>query len=121
MLSNSFSLIFLDIVGDGRAIKSDAVIITTGTFLRGEINIGLEVYAAGRVGDAPAIGLAKTLEKIGFKMGRLKTGTPPRIKQSTIKFDNIEALSGDNPPVPFSFMNRKVWIEVSIKQIDFKN
>lgn len=88
------------------------MVLTTGTFLRGEINIGLEVYPAGRAGDAPAIGLAKTLERIGFQMGRLKTGTPPRIKKSTIDFSNLQEHPGDNPPVPFSFMNSKVWIKV---------
>jgi len=62
------------VLDSGNIVKSNAVVLTTGTFLRGEINLGLERYPAGRLGDKPAIGLAKTLEKIGFRMGRLKTG-----------------------------------------------
>lgn len=62
------------VVGDGTKIYSSTVVITTGTFLKGQINIGLEKRPAGRMGDEPSIGLANTLEKIGFKMGRLKTG-----------------------------------------------
>ncbi|CAL8100242.1 unnamed protein product [Orchesella dallaii] len=99
------------VLGNGERIESQAVIITTGTFLRGEINIGLEHYPAGRMGDEPAIGLAKTLENVGFQMGRLKTGTPPRIKKSTVAFEKMEIQPGDNPPVPFSFMNSKVSIK----------
>lgn len=94
-----------------REIHSKCVVITTGTFLRGQINIGLEVRPAGRIGDEPAIGLAKSLESIGFRLARLKTGTPPRIKASTINFDILEKHLGDNPPTPFSFMNEKVWIK----------
>ncbi|ODN00456.1 Protein MTO1, mitochondrial [Orchesella cincta] len=98
------------ILGNGEKIKSQAVILTTGTFLRGEINIGLDHYPAGRMGDEPAIGLAKTLENVGFQMGRLKTGTPPRIKKSTVKVDRLEIQPGDFPPVPFSFLSSRVWI-----------
>lgn len=85
--------------------------ITTGTFLRGQINIGLEVRPAGRIGDEPAIGLAKSLEILGFRLSRLKTGTPPRIKASSIDFTHLESHLGDDPPVPFSFMNTKVWLK----------
>ena len=70
------------VLGNGDEIEASGVILTTGTFLRGQINIGLEVFPAGRMGDAPAVGLAKTLDRLGFKLGRLKTGTPPRIKKS---------------------------------------
>ena len=83
----------------------------TGTFLRGQINIGLDVFPAGRMGDAPVIGLAQTLDKMKFKLGRLKTGTPPRIKAQTVNYEILESSSGDEPPVPFSFMNEKVWLE----------
>jgi tRNA uridine 5-carboxymethylaminomethyl modification enzyme len=98
---------------EGRETTVDckSVIITTGTFLRGQINIGLEVRPAGRIGDEPAIGLAKSLEEFGFKLARLKTGTPPRIKANTINYDILEKHYGDNPPVPFSFMNSKVWLK----------
>lgn len=93
-----------------REISCKSVVITTGTFLRGQINIGLEVRPAGRIGDEPAIGLARSLEKLGFKLARLKTGTPPRLNADTINFKILEQHHGDDPPVPFSFMNKKVWI-----------
>lgn len=96
---------------DGTKITAKAVIITTGTFLRGEINIGLDIRPAGRIGDEPAIGLANTLEALEFRMGRLKTGTPPRIKKDTIDFSNLIIQHGDSPPVPFSFMNERVSID----------
>ncbi|XP_063701826.1 protein MTO1 homolog, mitochondrial [Culicoides brevitarsis] len=99
------------ILEDGREIYSKSVVITTGTFLSGQINIGLEVRPAGRINDRPAIGLAKSLAKLGFNMGRLKTGTPPRIKKESIDFSHLQKQQGDNPPVPFSFMNEKVWLE----------
>lgn len=98
------------VLQDDRVIYCKGVVITTGTFLRGQINIGLEVFAAGRIGDEPAIGLAKSLENLEFKLSRLKTGTPPRIKASSINFNGLQHHYGDNPPVPFSFMNQKVWI-----------
>ena len=63
------------------------------------------------MGDAPVIGLAQTLDKMKFKLGRLKTGTPPRIKAQTVNYEILESSSGDEPPVPFSFMNEKVWLE----------
>lgn len=96
---------------DGTKIQAKAVIITTGTFLRGEINIGLDIRPAGRIGDEPAIGLAKSLEALQFRMGRLKTGTPPRIKKDSIDFSNLGLQLGDSPPVPFSFLNDRVWID----------
>lgn len=98
------------ILQNGEKIQSNTVIITTGTFLRGQINIGLDVKPAGRIGDAPAIGLANSLEALKFRMGRLKTGTPPRIKADTINYNIVERHSGDKKPVPFSFMNDSVWI-----------
>ncbi|KXJ79814.1 protein MTO1 homolog, mitochondrial-like [Aedes albopictus] len=95
---------------DGSVVWTKSLVITTGTFLRGQINIGLKTMPAGRIGDEPAIGLAKSLEDLGFRMSRLKTGTPPRIKASSINFDILERHPGDNPPVPFSFMNDRVWL-----------
>jgi tRNA U34 5-carboxymethylaminomethyl modifying enzyme MnmG/GidA len=91
---------------------SRSVVITTGTFLRGQINIGLETFPAGRIGDQPAIGLARTLERLQFRLGRLKTGTPPRLNGRTIDYSVCSIQSGDNPIMPFSFMNENVWIEV---------
>lgn len=95
---------------DGTKINSKTVIITTGTFLRGQINIGLDIRPAGRIGDEPAIGLALSLESLEFEMGRLKTGTPPRIHKDTINYSNLIVQKGDSPPVPFSFMSDRVWI-----------
>ncbi|XP_071445984.1 protein MTO1 homolog, mitochondrial [Hetaerina americana] len=99
------------VLGDGSEVRGRSVVITTGTFLRGQINIGLEVRPAGRVGDAPAVGLANTLENIGFRMGRLKTGTPPRLLKDSIDFSVCAKNHGDNPPQPFSFINDSVWIK----------
>ncbi|GBN08355.1 Protein MTO1, mitochondrial [Araneus ventricosus] len=98
-------------LNNGDLIYGKTVVITTGTFLRGTINIGLESRPAGRMGDEPSIGLAVTLEKAGFKLGRLKTGTPPRLKASSVEYSEVEPTLPDNPPVPFSFLNSKVWIE----------
>lgn len=106
------------ILDDGTTVRSKSVVITTGTFLRGQINIGLDVRPAGRHGDAAAIGLAVGLDKLGFRLSRLKTGTPPRIKKSSINFSQLEIQKGDSPPVPFSFMNEKVWIKDE-DQVDF--
>lgn len=98
------------VLPDGTEIRANSVVITTGTFLRGQINIGATVRPAGRIGDEPAIGLANTLESLQFRLSRLKTGTPPRLRASTIDFRRLEAQLGDDPPVPFSFMNSNVWL-----------
>ncbi|XP_055534247.1 protein MTO1 homolog, mitochondrial [Wyeomyia smithii] len=95
---------------NGTVIETKSLVITTGTFLRGQINIGLKTMPAGRMGDEPAIGLAKSLDELGFRLSRLKTGTPPRIKSSSINFSILSKNSGDNPPIPFSFMNDRVWL-----------
>ena len=101
------------VLQDGTRLSSSSVVLTTGTFLRGVINVGLDHYPAGRIGESPSIGLALTLEKAGFRMGRLKTGTPPRIKVDSIDFDVLEILRGDEEPIPFSFMNKDVWLRRS--------
>ena len=98
------------ILKDGTKVYSEAVVITTGTFLKGQINIGLEKRPAGRLGDEPSIGLADTLDRVGFRMGRLKTGTPPRIEQSTIDFSKCKPQLPDAVSTPFSFMNETVWL-----------
>ncbi|CAK9810648.1 Protein MTO1 homolog, mitochondrial [Anthophora plagiata] len=100
------------VLRDGTKIHSDAVVITTGTFLKGQINIGLEKRPAGRLGDEPSIELANTLERIGFTMGRLKTGTPPRLEKSTVDFSNCRVQKPDDVSTPFSFMNESVWLPV---------
>ena len=96
------------ILGDGRRLTAGAVVITTGTFLRGVIHIGEVTIPAGRVGEAPSVGLAKTLESLGLRMGRLKTGTPPRLDGKTIDFAGLEAQDGDEPPEPFSTLHEAV-------------
>ncbi|XP_014203386.1 protein MTO1 homolog, mitochondrial [Copidosoma floridanum] len=99
------------ILKDGTKIYSDSVVITTGTFLKGQINIGLEIRPAGRLDDEPSIGLANTLERLGFRMGRLKTGTPPRLEKASLDFSKCIRQSADEIPEPFSFMNDSVWID----------
>jgi len=96
------------VLGDGSEIRAGAVVLTTGTFLNGLIHMGERKVPAGRVGDAPAIGLSKTLYGLGFAMGRLKTGTPPRLDGQTIAWESLEVQPGDDPPVPFSFMTRAI-------------
>jgi tRNA uridine 5-carboxymethylaminomethyl modification enzyme len=84
------------------------VIVTTGTFLRGLIHIGFENFSAGRAGEFPSIGLSESLKKLGLEMGRLKTGTPPRLDAKTIDFSKTEPQYGDDPPVPFSHSTEKI-------------
>ena len=88
----------------GAAYRAGAVVLTTGTFLRGVIHRGEERVAAGRAGDAPALGLADRLYALGLSMGRLKTGTPARLDGRTIDWSSLAMQSGDEPPVPFSFL-----------------
>lgn len=99
------------ITKSGQKIFSKTVVLTTGTFLNGQINIGLEVKPAGRIGDEPSIPLANTLSRLNFRLGRLKTGTPPRLQKETINFDVCQVQMPDIPPHPFSFMNKRVWIK----------
>ena len=93
---------------DGRVLPAGAVVLTTGTFLRGLIHIGERRTPAGRVGEAPAIGLSATLQRIGFALGRLKTGTPPRLDGTTIDWGRLEMQPGDDPPEPFSMLTEKI-------------
>jgi tRNA uridine 5-carboxymethylaminomethyl modification enzyme len=93
---------------DGREIFCGSVVLTTGTFLRGLIHIGEKQIPAGRVGEAPALGLSNTLEKYGFTLGRLKTGTPPRLDGRTINWFALEMQPGDEVPEPFSMMTMKI-------------
>jgi tRNA uridine 5-carboxymethylaminomethyl modification enzyme len=95
-------------LADRRIYQAHAVIVTTGTFLRGLIHIGDQTTPAGRVGEAPALGLAGTLERIGFQLGRLKTGTPPRLNGRTINWSQIEMQPGDDPPEPFSVLTGRI-------------
>lgn len=95
----------------GQIIPASQVVITTGTFLGGEIHIGMEAYPSGRMGEAATFGLSKSLKEAGFTLGRLKTGTPPRLDKKTINFDILEAQEGDIPPTPFSYLNERVQVE----------
>jgi tRNA uridine 5-carboxymethylaminomethyl modification enzyme len=93
---------------DGRVFEAGAVVLTTGTFLRGLIHIGERQIPAGRVGEAPAMGLSQTLERAGFALGRLKTGTPPRLDSTTINWSAVVMQPGDEPPEPFSVLTDRI-------------
>ena len=95
-------------LADGRQFSAGAVVITTGTFLRGLIHLGEKNWPAGRVGEAPAVGLSASFERAGFTLGRLKTGTPPRLDGTTIDWSAVEMQPGDDPPEPFSVMTDRI-------------
>jgi tRNA uridine 5-carboxymethylaminomethyl modification enzyme len=95
-------------LSDGRVFATAAIVLTTGTFLRGLIHIGEQQIAAGRAGEAAATGLSDTLERAGFKLGRLKTGTPPRLDGTTIDWQSLETQPGDDPPEPFSALTERI-------------
>ena len=92
----------------GRVYRAPSVVITTGTFLRGLIHIGEEKIPAGRVGEAPSVGLSDTLHRSGFALGRLKTGTPPRLDGRTIDWSGLDVQPGDVPPPPFSYLTGRI-------------
>ncbi|WP_020590418.1 tRNA uridine-5-carboxymethylaminomethyl(34) synthesis enzyme MnmG [Kiloniella laminariae] len=96
------------ITADGTVYRSGSVVLTTGTFLRGLIHLGTKQIPAGRVGDEPALGLSATLERFGFTLGRLKTGTPARLDTRTIDYSSLEVQAGDTPPEPFSYLNKSI-------------
>ena len=102
------------VLADGEEISAARVVLTTGTFLRGVIHIGERQISAGRVGDEPAIGLSNTLYGAGFPMGRLKTGTPPRLDGTTIDWKALEVQPGDAVPQPFSYLTDKI----NVPQVD---
>jgi tRNA uridine 5-carboxymethylaminomethyl modification enzyme len=95
-------------LANGRELRAGAVVVTTGTFLRGLIHLGEKNWPAGRVGEAPAMGLSKSFERAGFVLGRLKTGTPPRLDGTTIDWESVEMQRGDDPPEPFSVMTERI-------------
>jgi tRNA uridine 5-carboxymethylaminomethyl modification enzyme len=95
-------------LADGRELSAGAVVITTGTFLRGLIHLGERNWPAGRVDEAPAMGLSASFERAGFTLGRLKTGTPPRLDGTTIDWSAVEMQPGDDPPEPFSVMTDRI-------------
>ncbi|KAK9238749.1 glucose inhibited division protein A-domain-containing protein [Lipomyces kononenkoae] len=99
------------VLHSGEVIPASKVVITTGTFLRGEIHIGQHSYPAGRINEPASFGISETLSAVGFKLGRLKTGTPPRIDGRTINYKRTRPEYGDIPPYPFSFMSERVAID----------
>lgn len=98
------------ILADGTALSAGAVVLTTGTFLRGIIHQGETQTPAGRVGEAPSVGLALSLEQLKLPLGRLKTGTPARLDGRTINWSILEEQKGDMPPRPFSFLNTEITV-----------
>ncbi len=93
------------VLSDGSEISAGAVILTTGTFLRGVIHIGGQTHAGGRMGDKSSVALAERIDALGLPLGRLKTGTPPRLDGRTINWDGLEMQKGDDAPTMFSFMS----------------
>jgi tRNA uridine 5-carboxymethylaminomethyl modification enzyme len=96
------------VTGDGTRITSRAVVLTTGTFLKGLIHIGLTHFPAGRGGEAAAEHLSECMRDLGFEVGRLKTGTPPRLHKATINFAVMALQPGDDPPIPFSVRTERI-------------
>src|SRR5713101_438475 len=95
-------------LADRSEFSAGAIVTTTGTFLRGLIHLGERNWPAGRVDEAPALGLSKSFERSGFTLGRLKTGTPPRLDGTTIDWSAVEMQPGDDPPEPFSVMTDRI-------------
>lgn len=95
-------------LADGRELRAGAVVLTTGTFLRGLIHMGEVQIPAGRVGEAPAVKLAERLGALAFRLGRLKTGTPARLLANSIDWGRLEVQPGDDPPIPFSFLTERI-------------
>jgi len=106
---------------DGRTIEAGAVVVTTGTFLNGLIHCGEQKYAAGRSGEPPSVMLGEALRRMGFEVGRLKTGTPPRLDRRTIDFSQFKVQSGDPVPTPFSFRTRAITQEQTVCWIALTN
>jgi tRNA uridine 5-carboxymethylaminomethyl modification enzyme len=105
----------------GEKIACRNLILTTGTFMRGLIHIGLDHYQGGRLGDPPSVGLSDSLEKLGIELGRLKTGTVPRLLKDSIDFSVMEAQSGDDPPPAFSFREKPIILPQLPCHITFTN
>ena len=111
------------VTGDGEEITSAGTVLTTGTFLNGLIHLGTETIPAGRAArgakgvEAPSVGLAATLARAGFRLGRLKTGTPPRLQGSSIEWSGLEVQRGDDPPLPFSAMTERITTPQSVCHI----
>lgn len=98
------------VLSSGDMLSCGAVVLTTGTFLRGLIHIGEERFPAGRMNEAASVGLSATVERIGFALGRLKTGTPPRLDGRSIDWAGLDMQHADSDPVPFSLMTEKITV-----------
>lgn len=96
------------IMADGRRLTCAAAVLTTGTFLSGLIHLGPKTTPAGRIGERPAMGLSRTLARLGLRLGRLKTGTPPRLDRHSIDYASLEAQPGDDNPEPFSTLTSTI-------------
>ncbi|MCS6896964.1 MAG: tRNA uridine-5-carboxymethylaminomethyl(34) synthesis enzyme MnmG, partial [Nitrospira sp.] len=96
------------VTGSGETVRAKAVVLTSGTFLKGLIHIGLNRFPAGRAGEASAEHLSDCMKDLGFEVGRLKTGTPPRLDRDTIDFSLMIPQAGDDPPVPFSYRTERI-------------
>jgi tRNA uridine 5-carboxymethylaminomethyl modification enzyme len=105
------------VTAEGERLTAPCVVLTTGTFLRGLIHLGEETTPAGRVGDMASYGLSATLERLGFALGRLKTGTPPRLDGRTIDWHGLEVQRGDDPPTPFSALTKKITVPQTVCHI----
>jgi tRNA uridine 5-carboxymethylaminomethyl modification enzyme len=106
---------------DGRTVEAGAVIVTTGTFLNGLVHCGEQSYPAGRSGEAAAVLLGEALRGLGFEIGRLKTGTPPRLDARTIDFSKFQVQAGDPIPTPFSFRTRAITQPQTVCWITYSN
>ena len=106
---------------DGRAVEAQTVIITTGTFLNGLIHCGENKYPAGRSGEPPSVMLGEALRRLGFEIGRLKTGTPPRLDARTIDFSRFQVQAGDPIPTPFSFRTKAITQPQTVCWIGYTN
>jgi tRNA uridine 5-carboxymethylaminomethyl modification enzyme len=106
---------------DGRMVEAGAVVVTTGTFLNGLIHCGEQTYAAGRSGESPSVMLGEALRGLGFEIGRLKTGTPPRLDARTIDFSRFQLQPGDAVPTPFSFRTRAITQPQTVCWITYTN
>ena len=109
------------VLEDGRTIRAGAVVITTGTFLRGVIHLGEKTWPAGRIDAPPSTRLAATLNRFGLPLGRLKTGTPPRLDGRTIDWAALEVQDGDDPPAPFSFLTDRIDVPQTVCHITHTN
>ncbi|MBE9559104.1 MAG: tRNA uridine-5-carboxymethylaminomethyl(34) synthesis enzyme MnmG [Proteobacteria bacterium] len=105
------------VTAEGERLAAPRVVLTTGTFLRGLIHMGEDTTPAGRVGDEASYGLSDTLERFGFALGRLKTGTPPRLDGRTIDWAGLDVQEGDDPPVPFSTLTNRITVPQTVCHI----